>query len=259
MADLLEQVAQLPRDNSIKAELSPTTIKNRCPQCGGQKRSIAKMCLQCRREIERPPIRPEMFFVNDKPCRYLRLTKGKYAIVSAHRHDYLDKYCWSLHWSGDSNGIRYYAKAWIGHGTNHVRLHRFITGITDRKVHVDHRNGDGLDCRDENLRVCEPEENNRNRNRKNRNNTSGYRGVTWHTKHRVWYGTVFYKGKSYHAGSHPTDIVRVAWLRDMLAAKLFGEFATFNFPERATAWILEMAQSGHQAISSIQDHHDVIQ
>jgi hypothetical protein len=55
-------------------------------------------------------------------------------------------------------------------------LHRFILGIDDPKIFVDHKNGNGLDNRKENLRKSTNRDNCRNRG-KQKNNTSGFKGV----------------------------------------------------------------------------------
>ena len=64
---------------------------------------------------------------------------------------------------------------------------------------VDHINGNGLDNRRSNLRVCTRSENGMNRG-KNKNNKSGYKGVAWHEKAKLWRATLGLKGKIIHLG-----------------------------------------------------------
>lgn len=61
------------------------------------------------------------------------------------------------------------------------RLHRFILGIKDSNIFIDHKNGDCLDNRKENLRIASRQENGRNR-LINKNNKTGFRGVSLHVK-----------------------------------------------------------------------------
>ena len=59
--------------------------------------------------------------------------------------------------------------------SNQVALHRFITNASPDMV-VDHINGDLLDCRRSNLRVCNPSMNQHNRHRTSKSGV-GYYGV----------------------------------------------------------------------------------
>lgn len=56
-------------------------------------------------------------------------------------------------------------------------LHRFILGIDDPKVFVDHKDGNGLNNQKDNLRISTLKDNCRNRG-KQKNNTSGFKGIS---------------------------------------------------------------------------------
>lgn len=68
--------------------------------------------------------------------------------------------------------IRYFMSNGV---SRHELLHRVIIGALPGQV-VDHINGDPLDCRRENLRICSHAENMRNR-RVSRSNSLGVKGV----------------------------------------------------------------------------------
>lgn len=83
-----------------------------------------------------------------------------------------------------------------------IRMHREILGLTDRKVLVDHINGNGLDNRRCNLRIATKSLNGLNCG-KRRNNKSGYKGVFRHTSGR-WATMIRIKNKSVHIGYFDT-------------------------------------------------------
>jgi hypothetical protein len=100
----------------------------------------------------------------------------------------------------------------------------------DRHTHIDHINQNSLDNRRVNLRVCTNSQNMGNRPR-TKGNASGYKGVVWSKKDRVWIGqltidrwpTEVYRGNSK---------IKAARAYDDAARKHFGEFACVNFPRR---------------------------
>lgn len=112
-------------------------------------------------------------------------------------------------------------------GRGMVALHTFLTGWPL----VDHINGDGLDNRRVNLRPATRDQNQANK-RGYRNNTSGFKGVTWHTPLRCWRARIGVQGKKLSLGLHPTaEAAGRAY--DAAAVEYFGEFAALNFPGEA--------------------------
>lgn len=78
-------------------------------------------------------------------------------------------------------------------------LHRFVLGAC-AGLDVDHRHGDGLDNRKQNLREVTTQQNGMNRQGPNRNSTSGIRGVNWHRHKQKWVARTMVGGKSHHLG-----------------------------------------------------------
>ena len=108
-----------------------------------------------------------------------------------------------------------------------IYLHRSITGCPDGLV-VDHINGDTLDNRRSNLRICTRGENARNQ-QLSCSNTSGFKGVTrsgpkWHAQISAGPGK-----RRVHIGNFKTP-VEAAMAYDAAARKYHGEFARLNFP-----------------------------
>jgi hypothetical protein len=77
-----------------------------------------------------------------------------------------------------------------------VFMHRQLLGLVpDDGVHVDHLNGDMLDNRRANLRVCTNAENGQNRHER------PYRGASWDARDQCWRAQVQLAGKYHRLGS----------------------------------------------------------
>lgn len=87
---------------------------------------------------------------------------------------------------------------------------------------IDHINGDGFDNRISNLRLATRSQNGRNRG-KNANNTSGFKGVSWHSVARKWRAATRINGRRIHIGSFDSaEEAGAAY--DRLAREEHGEF-----------------------------------
>jgi len=105
-------------------------------------------------------------------------------------------------------------------------IHRIIMGIDDSKIQVDHINGNGLDNRKKNLRLCNNTDNNRNKIKPNKNNTSGYRGVSYDKSRNKWCSCIEKNGKKF-SKRFDTPELAYEWYVDM-NKKLYGEFSPYN-------------------------------
>lgn len=111
-------------------------------------------------------------------------------------------------------------------GQKQIGLSRFIVGAKHGDI-VDHINGDTLNNKRSNLRICTAAQN--QMNRKAHGVASKYRGVTWGPRQKKWRAAIQKDRKQHHIGYFmiEEDAAR-AW--DARAKKLYGEFARFNFP-----------------------------
>jgi len=110
-------------------------------------------------------------------------------------------------------------------------LHRVILQrILDRPLEsgecVDHRDGDGLNNRRENLRLASHAENIRNQ-RKPDNNTSGHKGACWRKDVRKWVAQIGIDGKLKHLGYFDNIEDAAAAYREA-ADKYHGNFANYG-------------------------------
>ena len=107
--------------------------------------------------------------------RTIPLTKGLFAIVDDEDLEELNKFKWCVTF----NGAKYYACRMPSRKLGKrkvILMHRQLTNAPPG-MDVDHINGNPLDNRRENLRVCSHADNQKNTNRRSRNK-SGYKGVT---------------------------------------------------------------------------------
>lgn len=108
-----------------------------------------------------------------------------------------------------------------------VSMHRLIL-CAPKGSEVDHINGDKLDNRRSNLRLCAHAENLRN-SAPYRNNTSGFKGVTWHTQSCKWRATIKVNYRQISLGLYASAI-EAAHAYDEAARAHFGPYARINFP-----------------------------
>jgi AP2 domain len=112
-----------------------------------------------------------------------------------------------------------------------IYLHRLLTDFKWEKV--DHKNGDPLNNRQENLRDG-TEHNQKNSNKATHASgippTSKYKGVTWYKRCKKWVAQMRIKNVKTHLG-YFTDEIDAAKAYDKAAHEHFGEYACLNFPE----------------------------
>jgi len=158
--------------------------------------------------------------------RRIYLGEGKFAIVDPGNYFGLNKYNWCL----CDNGLQRYARRAFYDpkvGIKTESMHREIMKPASGRV-IDHRNGDGLDNRRDNLRPATHSQNCFNRRKTKSKTSSRFVGVHFHENR--WRAYIKYSGKRIWLGRFINEI-DAARAYDRAAIKYHGEFARLNFPE----------------------------
>lgn len=158
------------------------------------------------------------------------LSKGRFALVDDDDYERLAKWTWHSAASyGHAVRRKVVSELAPGEKKGAVWMHREVMNTPDGMI-TDHINGNPLDNRKENLRICTSLQNSRNA-RVRIDSISGYKGVSFRKDHQVWRARIQVDGKLIHLGHFrtPEDAARAY---DEAAKEYFGEFAVLNFKER---------------------------
>lgn len=153
--------------------------------------------------------------------KQVSLTRGLFALVDDEDFELVSKHTWRAAIKRPN------VYATTGWKETEVAMHRLILGLKKYDPRcVDHINGNGLDNRKENLRVCTPNQNNFNMSKRSAMTSSQYKGVYKH-KTGKWHAQVRCQGKRYSAGYYTTED-EAALAYNVKALELHGEFARLN-------------------------------
>lgn len=158
--------------------------------------------------------------------KQIPLSRGKISLVDDTDHHWLSKFNWYAH---HNHKLNWYAVRTIRENGKRrtIGMHRMILGISGNQK-TDHINGDGLDNRRCNLRVCTQTQNTRNQ-KLSRRNSSGYKGVKYNESAILhpWQARITFNGRVLHLGVF-TTAVEAAKCYDCAAIHYHGEFARTN-------------------------------
>lgn len=163
----------------------------------------------------------------DSCMKHIPLTQGKFAIVDDEDFKEISQYRWFAH----KDGRTFYAYRKIKTNSKHCRqllfqmAHGILVNIPNSKL-IDHKNGNGLDNRRENLRICNYSQNGANQ-KPQKNCSSKYKGVWWNKWDKRFQAAIKKNGKRTYLG-YFDDEVEAAKAYDKKAKELFGEFARLN-------------------------------
>ena len=138
----------------------------------------------------------------DGNIAYVTLTKGYTAVIDAEDVYLVDKWNWCAHVEGvNSNGQHrnVYAVRGVRCENGKTKIVRLHCELMKSNYQVDHIDGNGLNCKKENLREATPNQNMMN-SRKRIDNSSGHKGVSWSKSAGKWEAYIRNGGKKLYLG-----------------------------------------------------------
>ncbi|WP_066735776.1 HNH endonuclease [Cupriavidus sp. D384] len=156
--------------------------------------------------------------------RIIKTCNGDEIMVDAEDYEMLSAFKWFVIHSGV---VRNHPRKLRATEKTSRIMHRFLMGLeTNDRRQVDHINGNRLDNRKGNLRVCSGAENNRNKVTQV-NNTSGFKGVSFYRRRQKFHARVQVYGRTHHVGYFDTaEDAYKAYCKTAL--RLHGEYANLD-------------------------------
>ena len=154
----------------------------------------------------------------------IKLTQDKYAIIDDEDFKLVDQYKWHVLKTSVNN----YAATNAGGRKNrkYILMHKLILdyfGFSD----IDHINGNALDNRKQNLRICSRQQNIRNKKKCNKICSSQYKGVWFRKDTQKWSSEITVDYKKICLGCFVNE-VDAAKAYNEVAREYFGKFAKLN-------------------------------
>lgn len=157
------------------------------------------------------------------------------ALVDDEDYDRVNKFRWYVTKLKRTDMLYANVTTWENGKRKDWSMHRFILGIRNPTILIDHINLNSLDNRKSNLRICTHTQNMMNRGSQ-KGSSSIYKGVCFANAIsrlnciKKWNANIHKDKKKYNLGYFMTEI-EAAKAYDKKAKELFGEFAFLNFKD----------------------------
>lgn len=158
----------------------------------------------------------------------IKISSGYECILDDDDYDKFSKFNWFA--SKKRSGIYVYRSQRYGIRKENKRLtiylHREIMNAK-KYDYVDHINGNTLDNRKQNLRICTNEQNLHNSKKTNKECTSKFKGVCWDKSKKKWLVSITINKKHKFIGRYDSEL-EAAEIYNKHATLIYGEFAKLN-------------------------------
>jgi hypothetical protein len=153
---------------------------------------------------------------------YITLCNSERAVIDAADAEWASQFSWSANCGYAATRLPA-RDVWVTR-----KLHRMLLGVIDPSIQVDHIDGNRLNNRRSNLRLCTQKENVRNRGKLPSRRTR-FIGVMPRAS-GSFQAYISQDGKRRCLGTFDCEFV-AAHVRDLAAVRAHGEFARLNFPD----------------------------
>lgn len=154
---------------------------------------------------------------------YVPLTQGQYSIIDSDDAASVGKYNWTAVRVAGTNSFYAFSGVVVRGVRTRIGLHRFVMGMPEKPLVVDHIKGNSLDNRKSFLRIATYSQNLCN-SKLPRNSTSGFKGVAWHKNRNKWVAYIRVDGSNHYLGVFETA-EEASEARAAAAQFFHGEFA----------------------------------
>ena len=152
----------------------------------------------------------------------ISLPQGKIAIVDDWNYERLSNYTWLISTNGSKS--TYYAIHQISRN-NCIWMHHLILPPPPG-FEIDHRDGNGWNNQQDNLRICTHSQNLMNQ-KPQLETSSIYKGVIWDKQTNKWRARIVLNRRNTHLGRFKSE-KEAALAYNCAALQHFGEFARLN-------------------------------
>lgn len=153
--------------------------------------------------------------------KHIKLTMGESVIVDDNEYEELSKYKWVLSKPKENHkyAVRY-------EGGKSIAMHRQILNCSGRLSLVDHKNGNGLDNRKNNLRICDHQKNAFN-TEKTIKNKSGFKGIYLCQRLKSWCVQMRINKKVKHLGTFKSLEDAITLYKNK-SLEIHGDFSVYK-------------------------------